>query len=101
MAADLQSVLGGAAERWPVPGTRVDFSDMSLSAAEEPAHEGASRGSSDDTSETSEASLIGAEVTIPISGGRRARGVIEELGYLVKLENGQMVWSKLEDIEIE
>ncbi|MGZ5969451.1 MAG: hypothetical protein ACXWP4_17385, partial [Polyangiales bacterium] len=46
IANDLPRLLGPAAEEWPVPGTRVDFSEMSLSVAEEPTHESTSRGAS-------------------------------------------------------
>lgn len=96
IADALPRVLGAAAEHWPVPGTRIDLSDLTLSAADE----SASDARESEASSSPETSLIGADVTIPIAGGRRARGVIEELGYLVKLENGQMVWARLEDIEI-
>jgi hypothetical protein len=102
IASGLPRLLEIATVHWAVPGTRVDLSDLSLSVAE--ATEGNARESSeesDESSESPETSLIGADVTIPIAGGRRARGVIQELGYLVELEDGQKVWARLEDIEIE
>jgi hypothetical protein len=100
IASALPRLLGVASAHWAVPGTRVDLSDLSLSVAEESARGARETEEEEEGSSSSETSLIGAEVTIPVAGGRRARGVIHELGYLIELEDGQRVWAKVDDIEI-
>jgi hypothetical protein len=102
IASDPAVVFARAADQWPVPGTRIDLSDTSFSFAgsEEHEHEGGAReGSSEEDSEST--SLIGAEVVVTLPGGRKAKGVIESSGYLVRFENGEAAWTDIENIDIE
>ncbi len=91
MAADPAQVFGPATAEWPVPGSRIDLSELSLSVMEAEASE---------PEEEAEASLLGASVTVPLANGRRARGIVEEQGYLVRFPNGEAVWVAVSDLEI-
>jgi hypothetical protein len=121
--AALPAVLSEANALWPVPGTQIDISavDVSLAPEGEAGTDGERAGDAaedgedgedgadgqdeqteadDEPTEANLSDLIGHEVAVVTPDGRRVRGTVQALGYLVELESGESSWAPIDAIEL-
>jgi hypothetical protein len=108
----LPAVLKEANALWPIPGTQIDISavDVSVAPEGEAGEQGDLAGHADDEEEETEADdeeteadltdLVGHEVTVVAPDGRRLRGTVQAIGYLVELDSGESSWVAIDAIEL-
>ena len=109
----LPAVLKEANALWPIPGTRIDISAVDVSVAPGAGAQGEAAGradpqdgddeqteADDEETEADLTDLIGEQVAVVAPDGRRIRGTVQAIGYLVELEDGESSWVPVDAIEL-
>ncbi len=95
LAEQLAAILPWAANQWALLGTRIDVSGLSISLSPLEADEG------EEDEDDGAAGILapGARVVIALDDGRRVPVIVERLGYLVRLPDGEQAWVAAEVLE--